>query len=147
MNVTEYIKKRVEDQESWLGKKSALNKKYFHLSKITILVSAALIPLLSAFIKQFPWLALVVAALGLLIAVGSGIAELYKFQEKWINYRTAAESLKQEKHMYLTKCGAYDSVENDRAFRLFVVRVESILQNESKVWQQYIKQEGKEKDI
>jgi len=76
----------------------------------------------------------IVAFAGMLIAAIEGFLSLYKFQEDWVNNRKAAESLKREKFLYLTKAGDY---KKEGAFDLFVSRIENILAQENKSWAAY----------
>ncbi len=99
------------------------------------ILSAASIPFLPSVIKEAPtYLTIVTGALGLLIAVITGVSALYKFDEKWIKYRTTAESLKHEKFLYDTRVEPYDG---EDPFPLLVKRVERLISQENSDWSQY----------
>ena len=77
----------------------------------------------------------ILVVLGVLIAGITGLLALYKFEEKWIKYRTTAESLKHEKFRYLTRTMPYDG---EAPFPLLVQRVESLISQENQDWSQYV---------
>jgi hypothetical protein len=142
MNSEEYIQSRVNDQIEWYNNKSARNQAWFRRLRIIETIAAALIPLLAGY-ADWDVLKIVVAALGLLIAVIAGVLGLFQFQENWTSYRVTCESLKQEKYLFLTKTDPYD--END-SFPLFVQRVEALMASEHAAWAQSVRAAGKRKD-
>jgi hypothetical protein len=141
MDQDEYVKSRVDDQIDWYNKKSSFNQSWFRRLRILEIVAAALIPLLAAYADWDP-LKIVVAALGLVIAVIAGVLGLFQFQENWTAYRSTCEALKQEKFLFLTKTEPYDQPE---PFPLFVQRVEGLMSKEHSAWSQSVRTTGKEK--
>ena len=136
MNEQEYIEKRLEDQLNWYEAKSAINKKKYQRCQMLLLIFAGLITLSALIDNDGPygrWL-IAVPVLGALIALITGLVRIYKFQENWTAYRTAAELLKFEKFMYLTKTKPYDG---DNAFQVLVQRVEGLISKENSQWTQY----------
>lgn len=139
MDEEEYLKSRLDSQIDWYGKKSAINKKYFRLCQVILLVMAMLITLSGTFNGQdFPFVAYLVPFLGASIAVISGLLGLFKFQENWMEYRTVSESLKHEKYLFLTKSEPYHDA---KAFGLLVNRVENLISKENTNWSQYMNKE------
>ena len=141
MNEEQFMRDRVDDQFGWYRKKSGRNKKYHMFFSSIIVVSGALIPLVAGYSEwnsQFD--GLLVACLGVLTAMATGIAALYKFQEKWLSYRTAAEALLREKILYQTRTRAYAG--NREAYALFVSNVEDILSNENRGWNEIMASSG-----
>ncbi len=129
----DYLKNRLDEQIEWYGKKSVWNQKCFKRLRLVEIVAAAMIPFLTAYISDDgDWLKWVVGGLGLIIAVFSGIAGLYKFQENWLTYRSSAERLIQERYLFSTGAEPYDG---DNPFKLLVKRVEATLAHENKQWQ------------
>ncbi|GAA4271597.1 DUF4231 domain-containing protein [Aquimarina gracilis] len=140
MNEEQYIKDRVEDQIKWYGTKSAANKRMHLWTKGLIISFSAFIPLISGFLKSGPeYLNYVVGALGMVVAILTGISELMKFQEKWAKYRTTAETLKHEKFLYMTKSGHYHA--EKAQFNQFVSRIETYISTENSEWSKIISQE------
>jgi hypothetical protein len=71
--------------------------------------------------------------LGVFVAVIASLLGLLQLQERWIQYRGTAESLRREKFLFLTQTEPYDK--ND-AFHLLVQRVEALLSKENTEWAQ-----------
>lgn len=135
----EYFEQRLDDQIDWFDAKSQSNQKTYKRLRLIEIVAAACIPLLAGFGHGQWSISLAVGVLGLVVAVIAGIMSLYRFQENWTEYRAAAETLKQERFLYLTRTFPYVS---DKAFELLVQRVESILQRERSEWVQAMQEEG-----
>ena len=126
-----YIQDRVEDQIKWYEGKSASNKRKHHLIKFLEILLAVLMPFLSNFdaicaieIKY------VLALIGLFIAFLTGISSLYKFHDKWIEYRTTVETLKHEFFLYKAHAGIY----RQGGFEDFVERFEGHISKENSNW-------------
>jgi Protein of unknown function (DUF4231) len=129
----EYLEMRVTDQITWFDKKSGINKRYFIRLKIAEIFLALFVPFLSAYIssKDDP-IKVVVGIIGIVVAALASIITLVKFQENWVEYRTAAESLKFEKYLFLSKAGPYKEL--DKPFPFFVEQIESIISTSTKRW-------------
>ncbi|MEL6720024.1 MAG: DUF4231 domain-containing protein [Bacteroidota bacterium] len=148
MDEKTYIENRVNDQINWLSGKSGSSQKSFKRLRLTVIILSVSIPFLTGYIDldilkvgEIDLMKLAVGIAGVIIAAIEGIQALYKHQDKWINYRVTAESLKQEKMLYLTKSGAYAS--SNIAFQDFVTRVETILGGENKQWSEYMLENNK----
>ncbi len=135
MNQEEYFKLRVDDQIDWYDKKSVTSQKLFKRLRLIELVCAAFIPLLAGYATQAKSIQYTIGAMGLIVAIITGIIGLFRFQENWVEYRTTCESLKHEKYLFLTKCKPYDSAD---AFQFFVNQVERLISSENSKWSQHI---------
>ena len=136
MDDEEYIKQRLDNQQEWYNKNSQNNQRWHKFIQVSQILFAASIPFLPSVIKESSALNITTGALGVLIAVITGISALYKFDEKWIKYRTTAESLKHERILYLTRVEPYDGA---GPFPLMVHRVETLISQENRDWSQYVK--------
>ena len=143
MNQDEYIQNRVDRQIDWYNRKSENNQQWFRLLRIVEIVAAAAIPLLAAYADTITPIKLIVNGLGLLIAVITGVLDVYQFQELWTDYRTTYEALKQEKYLFLTRTPPYDQGD---PFPLFVQRIENTISKEHANWSQYMRVRRKETD-
>ena len=142
MSESEYLEERVEDQIQWFDRKSAINKTWYRRCQLVQLIAAALITLSGIFIgKSGLYLQYLIPLLGAIIAIISGILSLYKFQENWIQYRTTAENLQQEKYLFLGRSIPYDEPE---PLKLFVERVEAMISHENNNWGQNMRKVSKE---
>jgi len=129
----EYFEQRLDDQINWFDSKSQSNQQTYKRLRLVEIVAAASIPLLAGFGHGKWYFSVAIALLGLVVAVIAGAMSLYRFQENWTEYRAAAETLKQERFLYLTRAFPYGT---DKGFELLVQRVESILKRERSEWLQ-----------
>lgn len=138
MSPEQYLKERVDDQLAWYGKKSAANKNWHHRLQLITLIAAASIPVISLSSSEF-YVRLLVAIVGSITAVAAGIVTLFQFKDLWVDYRTTAEQIKYEKFLYLTGSAPYQT---DMAFSDFVNRIEGIIAQENRGWnERLVKQE------
>ena len=144
MDADQYLTERVQDQIDWHNRKSTWNQRNFKRLQIVVILSSALLPLLaglqSAAGESAAKYGLTIGIIGVIVAVLTGIASLYRFQELWVDYRLTAEALTQEKYRYLTGTAPYDSGDG---LQLLVERVESILSEQNSQWQQVAKAKSK----
>jgi hypothetical protein len=138
MTEQEYIEQRLDDQEQWYSKKSSWNQRWYKRLRFIEIVLAAGVPFFTSLIsKDMAFMTYVVSALAFVIAAVSGLMAMEKFQENWVDYRSAAETLKREKFLFLTKSAPYDGPD---PFHTLVQRVEEILARENATWQGYMLQ-------
>ena len=129
----EYLEQRLDDQINWYDKKSAANQAAYKRLRLIEIIAAASIPLLAGYIQKSDYVALTIGVIGVVVAILAGIVSLYRFQENWNEYRVVAESLKQEKYLYLARAEPYDG---DQPFESLVLRVEALLKGETTGWAQ-----------
>jgi hypothetical protein len=141
MNIDEYISQRVDTQISWYELQSKRHKCAYSSLRIIELTTSVSIPLVVAFVFADITNRIITACLGVIIAVSSGILNLFRFHESWIEYRKTAELLKNEKFLFLTKSDCYNM---ENSFSIFVEKIESLISKENSHWAQYIKKEVKE---
>ncbi|NQZ57515.1 MAG: DUF4231 domain-containing protein [Lentisphaeraceae bacterium] len=138
MNIETYLEERLQDQIDWHGAKSSYNQKCFKRLRFYEICSAAMIPFLTGIADRGVIILWLIGFLGVVIAICSAASSLYKYQENWIEYRSTAEKLMQEKYFYLTNASHYKG-ENQLCH--LVERVEGIISSQNTSWQQYIQQE------
>ena len=125
-----YLKERYEDQINWYDKKSASNQKLYRYFQWSVIIMAAITPVLVAMGSEATrWPTVIIAAL---VAIGTTMLKTFKYQENWINYRTTCETLRKEIHFYRAGSGDYRDSEDREA--LFVERVESLISRENTMW-------------
>ena len=143
MDEEQYFVRRLDDQIAWYSKKSQWNQRWYKRLRSVEILAAGLIPFLTGFVPiqgNTTYLKLSVGGLGVLVTVVAGVVTLYRFQELWLRYRTASESLKHEKFLFLTQAAPYGG---ENPFRLLVRRVESLLSQEHATWGQFMQEEEK----
>lgn len=145
MDETLYLEKRVKEQIDFYERKSKLNKFFYygiHLSEICV---SASIPVIAGYFLEKTWSGIVLAILGLIITVFTSVDGLFKFHEKWIQYRITAEKIKKERELFLTKSANYLENENTTTFNVFVENIEEIISSENKNWKQFQKESKEHK--
>jgi hypothetical protein len=126
---------RLDDQILWYDKSSGTNHRRYKVLKITVIIVAALIPLLSGAqwsLVPAPVSPLVFGAMGAAIAVIESIQQLNQYYGNWISYRSTCEALKHEKYLYLGSAGPYATGADRHA--LLAERVESLVSQENAKW-------------
>jgi hypothetical protein len=137
--VQEYIENRFKDQLEWYEKHSKSSMIKFYLCQVVIVFFGAIIPIINVLPTGDPNLdpnliKVSSAIFGGTIVVATGLLQLTKAYENWINYRSTAEQLKQEYHLFELKAEDYsdENKSKDSKERLFVEKVESIIRLEGK---------------
>lgn len=131
MNADEYLNERVENQIRWLSDKSGWNQRWFRKLRAVEIVLGCTIAFLVGYAEVHPAVKVAAGVLGVAVAAIGGLLSIYRFQENWVEYRVAAESLKREKFLFLTQAPPYNG--EDR-FQFLVARVENILNAENAKW-------------
>lgn len=129
----EYISDRYQDQISWYGKKAASNKKTYQIFQWLLIILSASVPALVASApKDNETWKIVTVVVSVVLAIGTAAVTTFKFQENWMNYRSTAERLIQEKFFYDSNVAEYDEAVDRES--LFVERVEALIAGENKNW-------------
>jgi Protein of unknown function (DUF4231) len=126
----------VGPSDRMVSARSEGNQRRYKTLKITVIILAALIPLLSGL--DIPYIAPTgvpksfLGLLGALIAIIEGLQQVNQHHATWISYRSTAEALKRERFLYLGKAGPYLAVPDARI--LLAERVEGIVSQERANW-------------
>ncbi len=131
MDVEQYLQERLQAQLDWHDRKSQWNQRWYKRLQVAVIAAGALIPLITGFSTGRPSFQVAAGVLGSLIAIATGLAGAYRFQENWIQYRVTAESLGHEKYRFVTGVEPYDGPDT---FATLVERVEAILGEQNAQW-------------
>ena len=126
-----YIKDRLEEQQKWYERKASENKTKHHILQIVIIASGALIPIINSIPYSDIEVRIISSILGGIVIVITGMIQLKKYQENWIQYRTTEEILKKEKFLYLNSAGEYSNLDEEEKHQLLVERIESVISNQN----------------
>lgn len=130
-----YMDNRVVDQIRWYCKKASKYKKLYFSFIIADIVLSAMIPFLALFIDVWGKANYLIAFIGSVVTIISGVISTFQYQKKWIEYRTTAETMKHTQYLYLTKTEPYN---RDDCFSIFVQNIESLISSENTNWAFYI---------
>ena len=143
MDQETFVQERVVKQQKWYSKEAANNKKWFTRFKVAIIIVAAMIPFATGFIDTYPELQYPIGAMAVIVVILEGLVSFFKYQEKWIEYRSTSEALKKELSFFQYKVGPYE--DQEIAFPLFVKQIEGILSDQNENWREIAKQQSGEK--
>lgn len=132
--MSDYLQHRLEPEIKWYDTKSAFNKKLLYAFRLAIILLSGVLIFIGYFDDMPPWS---IGLIGTLIILIEALDGFLKPQEKWINYRTTAESLKHEKEMFKSKAGVYA---NSGTEQLLTERCESLISREHSTWLTQTKQ-------
>lgn len=136
LGIEDYLKTRINDQIAWYERKSSWNKNAYNRMQVASILFGSAIPILTVFegdVATNQWIRFLIAFLGGGVAFISAVVSLYKYEENWVKYRTAAQLLTREKNLFLTQTTPYTT---DTAFALFVQNCEAIMAAENSEWNQ-----------
>jgi Protein of unknown function (DUF4231) len=122
------VLERLEDQIAWYSRKSAENQRRFKVLKGIQLATAAAIPVVATLDAH----AAILAGLGAGVVVIEGFMQLNQYQQNWASYRSTAEALKHEKHLFLGEAGPYRNAKSPKP--LLADRIEGLISQEHAKW-------------
>jgi hypothetical protein len=109
MNVQLYIEKRIDEQIVWFSKESVINKRAYFFFKVILTASAAIIPSLTSYVDT-DGIKVLIGLFSIITAFLANINSIFSFKDKWLVYRSAAEFLRSEKHLFEATVGKYNDV-------------------------------------
>jgi hypothetical protein len=118
---------RLVDQLGWYERNAKKNQQSYKTLKLTQIILGALVPVVAAADGS----RVVLAALGAGVVVIEAIQQLFQFHRNWIAYRSTAEALKREQHLF--EVGAGDYAGPDRMVVL-AERLEALISRETGEW-------------
>lgn len=130
----EYLEKRYYEQLSYYDSSSKKNQKRYKNIQWILIILSTVTTILAALPKTelFDFKYLIVISAALVTILTSGL-KTFQYQELWISYRSAMEQLKPEIYYYNFGVGDYGKPGTDKEC-LFVTRVEQILSKEHTEW-------------
>jgi hypothetical protein len=136
---------RLNEELGWYDRASRRNQRGYKVTKTIQIVLAACIPIVSL-AGAANWSAWGAAVLGALIAILEGIQQLWRSDTLWIEYRSTAERLKQEKYLFLALSGPYRDLDVETALKLLAERIEEHTSAEHARWVEEITPAKKDGD-
>ena len=141
-----YFNEHLRDQRGWYSKKASNHKTSSQGLGLAVIGCGALVTFAQAFAGVLPFaVPAVTAALGVAIAVLTGVQRIWKYDESWVAYRRASEQMKREYRLYINGAGPYaDLADEDEAHRRFVESTEFIIAEEQQIYWQSRADTGRE---
>jgi len=131
-----YFDEDLQGQRKWYGRKAARLKNCHIYTSFVIIGAGAATSVLQIWSGAGTfWIGFATALLGALVVVTKGAQDLYKYQETWLSYRKASESMKRELRLFVNARGPYRSAaSNEEAYGRFVERVEQVIAEEQNIF-------------
>ena len=139
-NIENYITNRVEQYRQWYESIAVKMKSNYMRARIASALSAVLIPVITNTNWSFSygetsidisnWL---VTLLGTLVAVLIALEGVLHHREQWKNYRTTEQYLQTQKQLFLHRVGDYSALDDTKAFKLLVSRIEASIAEENAI--------------
>jgi len=134
---------RLNNELAWYERASKCNQHGYKTFKTTQIFLAASIPIV-ALASGATWSRWVVAILGACIAILEGLQQLFQSHALWIEYRSTAERLEQEKHLFLALSGPYRGLAIEKALALLAEQVEDHISAERRKWSEAVRSSKRE---
>jgi len=131
-----YFDIHLRKQREWYSKNAGKAKDFTNALALTVLGAGTLTSVVQLFHEQ-AWVPIVTAILGAIVVMAKGLERIGKYNETWMGYRKASESMKREFRLYINNAGDYpDAADEDEAYRWFVEQVERVVAEEqNQFWQ------------
>ena len=129
-----YFERDLAGQRVWYSARATRLKARAQALGVTVVGAGAATTFCQVF-GQVPWVPVVTALLGALVAVAEGWRQIARYDEAWAAYRVASERMKREKRLYVNGAGDYRRpASEDEAFLCFVEAVEAIVAEEQRIY-------------
>lgn len=142
----EKIRRRVETSLMWYVHKAKRSRLAYYVLSIISIAASAVIPVINTIgaggaggSSAKDTIISLVAAIG---GVAVSVCTLFNLKEAWNRNRSYAEWLKQELFYYQTRSNNYDGLDDNKADRKFIQRMECLNDEESKSWSEANKKSG-----
>jgi hypothetical protein len=124
MDGEHYVAERCDPQIAYFEKKANKAKRWHQWSVISKAILAAAIPVTDVLPIDGTLQRVLTAVLGASVVVIQSTRTIKRWHEDWLLFRSAEESLRAERVLYLTRTGDYAGEERDN---LFVTTIERVL--------------------
>lgn len=121
-----YMPKRVDEEISYYENQSKNAKRWFQICSVGNLFLTTLTAIVAGFGINHMHIAIMSGIAALL----AGLLALFGWHQLWLRYRTAAEALKREKHLFSVGAKPYQSGN----LTLFAEKCERIISMEHRLW-------------
>lgn len=125
---------RLDDQQRFFSARADRAQDLYRRTKLALIVLSAAIPILVFVPLPGESGKLVVATMGVAIAVLEGMLLLGRYGENGVIYRRTCENLKRERALLLAGAGEYRHLGTADALCLLAERTEALLAEENRQW-------------
>jgi hypothetical protein len=133
----QYIETRVKQYQGWYDRKAVLMKnRYLRMRAFTV-IAGGVVPVLVNVetsinnIVHYPVMKAVITVISLFVVITVSLESVFHYREQWKNYRSTEQLLGHEQFVFLAGVGVYKDATPERAFQLFVERIEDAISSEN----------------
>jgi len=133
----QYIEARVKQYQGWYDRKAVSCKnRYLRMRAFTV-VAGGVVPVLVNVetsvntLLHYPVMKAAITVISLLVVVTVSLETVFHYREQWKNYRSTEQLLGHEQYEFLARVGAYKDLTPEKAFQLFVQRIEDAISSEN----------------
>lgn len=131
MDIETYLTERVNDQIKYFDSNAIRNQKWYRGLKSTA-IACNIFTTLTIALTLIPDLkvpmSIVALFLSMIVLATYQVEDFYNFGAKWEKFRLVAERMKSEKCLFLNGAGPYLSDDTDEGKRVFIEKIEGIIQ-------------------
>jgi Protein of unknown function (DUF4231) len=132
----EYIKERVDQYQAWYDRKAVSVKSLYLRMRACSVIGGAIVPVLINVHPSWTYYGVdliktAVTLISLMVVAFVSLESVFHYREQWKNYRSTEQLLGHEKFLFLSRVGRYANLDEAKAFRLFVDRVEDAIATEN----------------
>lgn len=125
----QYIEERLNQALIWYDKNSGKNKNAYLRMRAATVIGGAIVPVLVNI--EIPYVNILTTIISLIVVLFVSLESVYHFREQWTNYRSTEQFLRKEYFVFTAGEGPYAQADEDEGFRLFVERVEKVIESEN----------------
>ena len=136
--IQDYIENRVEQYANWYDKKCGpLKERFLYIKSVTV-IGGALVPVLvnsnfEFITTRFDVAKVAATLLSLIVVILVSWDSVFQYGKQWKNYRSTEQFLRQEAVFFKHRTGFYAELDDVKAFRIFVERIENAIAQENAV--------------
>jgi hypothetical protein len=139
MDIQTYLQVRVDEQIQWFAKQSKYNKYFYYTFKLILTASAVVLPALTSYV-DIDGMKVLIGLFSIITAFLANINSLFNFKDKWLIYRSAAETLRSEKFSFEAGSGRYKEIADKNT--LLVDTIEGYLHKVNAQWKDTVNLEN-----
>lgn len=142
-NIEEDYRNVVANYIDYYERRARKCKYQYYILNVIKFIALASIPIIQAIpaVADFPWIVTTASAVCLLM---ESILGLWKSKDKWFIYQDTNNILMSEQRQYISCAGIYKEMECP--FNTFVERVENLINDEARRWNETVMKRDEKKD-
>jgi hypothetical protein len=129
MSAQEFIAERVNPALGYYDKTANKHKRAYLRMRAVTVIGGAIVPVLVNI--NLPNIDILTTIISLIVVLLVSLESVYHFREQWTNYRSAEQNLRNEYFLFTSRGGTYARMDPDDAYKLFVDRVEEVIEAEN----------------